>query len=180
MECLDSLSPREKEVFLLRDIEEMSIQETAEALGMSPLSVRVRLSLARKSHPGEGQGEIPPSSGGKAMKRNRTRDGVWPPWRISAPAPGARSRTGRRRPGTGPSLELRRKSPRPSAARRAGGCAWPGPALRPSSSSERGRSPPSISSIGLREGAAASPAAGTRAATWRSGPAARRPRMSSP
>ena len=48
MECLDSLSPREKEVFLLRDIEEMSIQETAAALGMSPLSVRVRLSLARK------------------------------------------------------------------------------------------------------------------------------------
>jgi RNA polymerase sigma-70 factor (ECF subfamily) len=48
MECLDGLSPREKEVFLLRDIEEMSIRETAAALGVSPLSVRVRLSLARK------------------------------------------------------------------------------------------------------------------------------------
>jgi RNA polymerase sigma-70 factor (ECF subfamily) len=48
MECLDALSRREREVFLLRDIEEMSILETAEALGTSPLSVRVRLSLARK------------------------------------------------------------------------------------------------------------------------------------
>lgn len=46
--CMDGLSPREREVFLLRDIEEMSIQETARALGVSPLSVRVRLSLARK------------------------------------------------------------------------------------------------------------------------------------
>lgn len=46
--CLDGLSPREREVFLLRDIEELSIQETAQALGVSPLSVRVRLSLARK------------------------------------------------------------------------------------------------------------------------------------
>ena len=48
MECLDGLSRREREVFLLRDIEEMSILETAQALGISPLSVRVRLSLARK------------------------------------------------------------------------------------------------------------------------------------
>ncbi len=48
MDCLDGLSRREKEVFLLRDIEEMSIQETAQTLGISPLSVRVRLSLARK------------------------------------------------------------------------------------------------------------------------------------
>ncbi len=48
MGCLDGLSRREREVFLLRDIEEMSIVETAQALGISPLSVRVRLSLARK------------------------------------------------------------------------------------------------------------------------------------
>jgi RNA polymerase sigma-70 factor (ECF subfamily) len=46
--CLDSLSPREKEVFLLRDIEEQSIKETARILGSSPLSVRVHLSSARK------------------------------------------------------------------------------------------------------------------------------------
>jgi len=48
LDCLDALSRREKEVFLLRDFEEMSILETAEALGISQLSVRVRLSLARK------------------------------------------------------------------------------------------------------------------------------------
>jgi len=48
MECLDGLSRREREVFLLRDIEEMSILETARTLSISPLSVRVRLSLARK------------------------------------------------------------------------------------------------------------------------------------
>jgi RNA polymerase sigma-70 factor, ECF subfamily len=48
MDCLDSLSPREKEVFLLRDIEERSIKEAAMILGSSPLSVRVHLSSARK------------------------------------------------------------------------------------------------------------------------------------
>ena len=32
----------------LRDVDELSTQETAEALGISSLSVRVRLSLARK------------------------------------------------------------------------------------------------------------------------------------
>lgn len=48
MDCLDGLSRREREVFLLRDIEDLSILETARVLGISPLSVRVRLSLARK------------------------------------------------------------------------------------------------------------------------------------
>lgn len=48
MACIDALSPREKEVFLLRDIEELNVRETARALGISSLSVRVRLSSARK------------------------------------------------------------------------------------------------------------------------------------
>jgi RNA polymerase sigma-70 factor (ECF subfamily) len=46
--CLDGLSPREKEVFLLRDIEEMSIKETAGILQTSAISVRVHLSRARE------------------------------------------------------------------------------------------------------------------------------------
>jgi RNA polymerase sigma-70 factor (ECF subfamily) len=46
--CLEGLSPKEREVFLLRDIEEMNVKETARALGISALSVRVRLSSARK------------------------------------------------------------------------------------------------------------------------------------
>jgi RNA polymerase sigma-70 factor (ECF subfamily) len=48
MACLDGLTPREREVFLLRDIEEMSVKETARTLQVSPLSVRVRLSAARR------------------------------------------------------------------------------------------------------------------------------------
>jgi ATP-dependent Clp protease ATP-binding subunit ClpC len=48
LDCLDGLSPREKEVILLRDIEERSIKEAAVILGSSPLSVRVHLSSARK------------------------------------------------------------------------------------------------------------------------------------
>ncbi len=46
--CLEGLTIREKEVFLLRDFEEMSIKETARILRASPISVRVRLSTARK------------------------------------------------------------------------------------------------------------------------------------
>lgn len=46
--CVDGLSPREREVFLLRDIEDRSIKETAQMLRSSPLSVRVHLSSARK------------------------------------------------------------------------------------------------------------------------------------
>jgi RNA polymerase sigma-70 factor (ECF subfamily) len=48
LECLDGLSQREREVFLLRDIEECSIQETAKILNCSAISVRVHLSSARK------------------------------------------------------------------------------------------------------------------------------------
>jgi RNA polymerase sigma-70 factor (ECF subfamily) len=48
MECLTALTAREKEIFLLRDIEELSIAEAAKALGASSISVRVNLSRARK------------------------------------------------------------------------------------------------------------------------------------
>jgi RNA polymerase sigma-70 factor (ECF subfamily) len=48
MRCLDVLSPRERDVFVLRDLEELDIRETATALGCSSLSVRVSLSAARR------------------------------------------------------------------------------------------------------------------------------------
>lgn len=48
LKCLDGLSPREREIFLLRDIEDMSIEETARALTTSSIAVRVHLSSARK------------------------------------------------------------------------------------------------------------------------------------
>ncbi|MCJ7643320.1 MAG: RNA polymerase sigma factor [Candidatus Aminicenantes bacterium] len=48
MECLMALTAREKEIFLMRDIEELSIAEAAKALGTSSISVRVNLSRARK------------------------------------------------------------------------------------------------------------------------------------
>ncbi len=46
--CLSVLGPREREVFVLRDIEELDIKETARALGCSSISVRVNLSSARR------------------------------------------------------------------------------------------------------------------------------------
>lgn len=46
--CLNLLSPREKEIFLLRDLEGLSIKETAKILGCSSISVRVNLVSARK------------------------------------------------------------------------------------------------------------------------------------
>lgn len=48
MDCLSDLSPREREVFVLRDIEELDIRETARALRCSSVSVRVNLSKARR------------------------------------------------------------------------------------------------------------------------------------
>jgi RNA polymerase sigma-70 factor (ECF subfamily) len=48
MECLDVLSPRERDVFLLRDVEDLNVEETARALGSSAVSVRVHLSAARR------------------------------------------------------------------------------------------------------------------------------------
>lgn len=46
--CLNVLSRREREVFLLRDIEDRTIRETSRILGCSSLSVRVHLSSARR------------------------------------------------------------------------------------------------------------------------------------
>ena len=48
MRSLTSLSPREREVFVLRDLEELDIRETSRVLGCSSLSVRVNLSSARR------------------------------------------------------------------------------------------------------------------------------------
>jgi RNA polymerase sigma-70 factor (ECF subfamily) len=47
-ECLSVLGPREREVFVLRDLEELDIKEAARALGCSSVSVRVHLSSARR------------------------------------------------------------------------------------------------------------------------------------
>ena len=46
--CLQRLSPKEKAVFLLRDEEGFSIDETSKILGCSSLSVRTHLSRARQ------------------------------------------------------------------------------------------------------------------------------------
>lgn len=48
LSCLDGLSPKEKGTFLLRDIEEMTIKETAQIMRTSAVSVRVHLSRARE------------------------------------------------------------------------------------------------------------------------------------
>ena len=48
MGLLGLLGPREREVFVLRDLEELDIRETARALGCSAISVRVNLSSARR------------------------------------------------------------------------------------------------------------------------------------
>jgi RNA polymerase sigma-70 factor (ECF subfamily) len=48
LQCLTVLSPRERNVFVLRDLEELDIRETARALGCSSISVRVNLSSARR------------------------------------------------------------------------------------------------------------------------------------
>jgi RNA polymerase sigma-70 factor (ECF subfamily) len=47
LSCLDGLSPREREVFLLRDVEGRTVNETSEVLRLSSISVRVHLSRAR-------------------------------------------------------------------------------------------------------------------------------------
>lgn len=48
MACLDGLSAREREVFLLRDIEDLNVEETARVVGSSAISVRVHLNAARR------------------------------------------------------------------------------------------------------------------------------------
>ncbi len=47
-DCLSVLTPRERDIFILRDIEELNIKETSEVLGCSSISVRVHLSSARR------------------------------------------------------------------------------------------------------------------------------------
>jgi RNA polymerase sigma-70 factor (ECF subfamily) len=46
-QAINSLSPIYREIFLLRDVEELSIAEAAEVLKISPVSVKVRLHRAR-------------------------------------------------------------------------------------------------------------------------------------
>jgi RNA polymerase sigma-70 factor, ECF subfamily len=46
-EALASLDPKYREVFVLRDMQQLNIQETAEALGISIASVKTRLLRAR-------------------------------------------------------------------------------------------------------------------------------------
>lgn len=46
--CLEKLSPKERQVFVLRDLEGLSIKETAAVLKTSSISVRVNLSSARR------------------------------------------------------------------------------------------------------------------------------------
>jgi RNA polymerase sigma-70 factor (ECF subfamily) len=48
MRSLAALGPREREVFVLRDLEELDIRETSRVLGCSAISVRVNLSTARR------------------------------------------------------------------------------------------------------------------------------------
>lgn len=46
-DALASLDPKYREVFVLRDVEQLNIQETADALGISIASVKTRLMRAR-------------------------------------------------------------------------------------------------------------------------------------
>jgi RNA polymerase sigma-70 factor (ECF subfamily) len=48
LRSLDVLSPREREVLVLRDLEELDVRETARTLGCSAIAVRVHLSKARR------------------------------------------------------------------------------------------------------------------------------------
>jgi len=47
--CIDQLPDNYREVLLLRDIEEMSTEESARALAMTPTAVKVRLHRARQA-----------------------------------------------------------------------------------------------------------------------------------
>ncbi|MBP7706424.1 MAG: sigma-70 family RNA polymerase sigma factor [Candidatus Aminicenantes bacterium] len=48
LRALAVLSPREREVLVLRDLEELDVRETARTLGCSAVAVRVHLSKARR------------------------------------------------------------------------------------------------------------------------------------
>ena len=45
--ALDSLAPKYREVFILRDVQRLNIRETAEALGITEAAVKTRLLRAR-------------------------------------------------------------------------------------------------------------------------------------
>ncbi|MBI5863515.1 MAG: sigma-70 family RNA polymerase sigma factor, partial [Planctomycetes bacterium] len=47
--CIDELPDSHRTVLLLRDIEELDTEETAERLGISPAAVKVRLHRARQA-----------------------------------------------------------------------------------------------------------------------------------
>jgi RNA polymerase sigma-70 factor (ECF subfamily) len=47
--CIDQLPDNYREVLLLRDIEELSTEESARALGMTATAVKVRLHRARQA-----------------------------------------------------------------------------------------------------------------------------------
>jgi RNA polymerase sigma-70 factor (ECF subfamily) len=47
--CIDELPDNYREVLILRDIEELSTEESAEALSMTPTAVKVRLHRARQA-----------------------------------------------------------------------------------------------------------------------------------
>jgi RNA polymerase sigma-70 factor, ECF subfamily len=47
--CIDGLPDNYREVLILRDIEELSTEESARALGMTPTAVKVRLHRARQA-----------------------------------------------------------------------------------------------------------------------------------
>src|ERR1700736_2635762 len=59
-EALATLDRKYREVFVLRDMEQLNIQETAEALGISIASVKTRLLRARLM-----LGDFPPRGGGQ-------------------------------------------------------------------------------------------------------------------
>jgi RNA polymerase sigma-70 factor (ECF subfamily) len=48
LRSLTALSPREREVFVLRDLDELDVRETSRVLGCSSQAVRVHLSSARR------------------------------------------------------------------------------------------------------------------------------------
>jgi RNA polymerase sigma-70 factor (ECF subfamily) len=62
--ALQELPPREREAFVLRDLEQLSTAEVAELLGVAPGSVRSLLTLARRRLRGLLGGRLPNVGGG--------------------------------------------------------------------------------------------------------------------
>lgn len=59
LRALAVLSPREREVLVLRDFEELDVRETARTLGCSAVAVRVHLSKARRKLAGLIRRDLP-------------------------------------------------------------------------------------------------------------------------